>query len=431
MKKFSIATLTLTAAVFVVLSQFVLSASHGQAASEPRVISVLGVAVVQGEEAFVHIRVVVPSGQDKDAVADAALRQQGARRADPRDLRSAEFSITGLVWDQFSDADLSNDFVTQYYNPADDPTEGNGETALTNTHATWTNVTTSSFAFQYGGQTDRCPSLVRECQGPQVFDGNNDVAWLGLTGCCTLGVTWYSTSTDEADMALNNDFDWSTSCTDQPDTFDAETVFLHENGHVVGLGHTNVQDAIMYASYGGARCALHSDDEQGISSLYPADGATPEPTATPTNTLTPPPTATDGPTATPTNTLTPAPTATDGPTATATAGATATATPGGASIVSVESITYATEGGRNGDKHLVISVALVDDIGDPVSGVSVSIDLFRDSSFYGSAAGTTGTDGKVSFKASNAPTGCYTTVVTAAGPDWDNNTPPNEFCKLS
>lgn len=430
MRKVFIATLALMAGVIVVLSQAGLFVSQGQAAGEPRVISVLGVALVRGEEAFVHITLVVPPGQDEGAVADAALSAQGARPADPRDLQSARFETTGLVWDQFSDADLSNDFVTQHYNPADDPTEGNGETALTNTHATWTNVATSSFAFAYGGQTDRCPSLVRECRGPQSFDGNNDVAWLGLSGCCTLGVTWYSTSRDEADMAMNADFDWSTSCTDEPDTFDAETVFLHENGHVAGLGHSAVQEAIMYAYYGGARCALHSDDEQGMASLYPADGATPEPTATPTSTL--PPT----PTATPADTLTPAPTATEGPTSTptataeATATATATATPGGASIVSVESIIYATEGGRNSDKHLVITVALVDGLGDPVAGASVSINVSLEGDSYGLGTGTTGTDGKVTFKASNAPSGCYDTEVTSVSASgWDGNTPENSFLK--
>lgn len=96
--------------------------------------------------------------------------------------------------------------------------------------------------------------------------------------------------------------------------------------------------------------------------------------------------------------------------------------------VSVASITYATEGGKNKDKHLLITVALV----DAVSGASVSIDLFRDGSFVGSGTATTGTNGTVTFTLKNAPSGCYTTTVTdvtAAGLTWDVVTPANEFCK--
>ena len=100
--------------------------------------------------------------------------------------------------------------------------------------------------------------------------------------------------------------------------------------------------------------------------------------------------------------------------------------------VSVSSITYATEGGRDGKKHLSVTIALVDDLGNPVSGASVSIDLYLGESLYASGTGTTGTDGTVTFSAKNAPSGCYSTVVTnvtAGGLTWDGATPENEFCK--
>ena len=106
--------------------------------------------------------------------------------------------------------------------------------------------------------------------------------------------------------------------------------------------------------------------------------------------------------------------------------------PATATKVIVDSITYATEGGRNSNKHLLITVALLDDFGQDVGGASVSIELFRDNSFVGAATGTTGTNGTVSFNLKNAKSGCYTTTVTdvtAAGLTWDANTPPNGFCK--
>jgi hypothetical protein len=418
---------------------------------QPTAFSMLGLANVQGEAVVVDVVVAVQPGQNAREVARAALQGQGARPFD-----STEFSTTGLVWNQFSDSVTTNDFVTQNYNPGNAPT-GAAQTALTNTHATWTNVTTSRFAFQFGGTTTRCPSLVRECDGPQFFDGFNDVAWLRLGGCCTLGVTWFSTSTDEADMALNTNFTWNTNGQD----FDAETVFLHENGHVVGLGHSDVAGAVMEPVYAGVRRALHQDDINGVSALYPASTTATTGTITGTVTSSATNSAISGATvstdtgqstttaANGTYTLTAVPTGSRTVTASATGfgsasqvvsvtdGGTATAnfslapaTTG--TTVSVSSITYATTGGKTGDLHLLITVALVDNLGNPVSGASVSIDVFRNSSLYGSGTGTTGTAGTVTFQASKAPSGTYTTTVTAvsaAGLTWDGVTPPNSFTK--
>lgn len=82
-----------------------------------------------------------------------------------------------------------------------------------------------------------------------------------------MGVTWFGTSTEgpETDMALNTNFTW-------PETagnFNAQTVFLHENGHVFGAGHSTVPDAVMEAIYGGQRLTLEDDDKRAIAFLYP------------------------------------------------------------------------------------------------------------------------------------------------------------------
>ncbi len=98
-----------------------------------------------------------------------------------------------------------------------------------------------------------------------------------------------------------------------------------------------------------------------------------------------------------------------------------------APTVSVSSITYRTQ-----KQNLLVTVALVDGTGSPVAGASVSISLYRNGSLYLSASSTTGTDGKVTFKATNAPSGCYTTTVTnvaASGFTWNGATPANQFCK--
>jgi hypothetical protein len=74
--------------------------------------------------------------------------------------------------------------------------------------------------------------------------------------------------------------------------------------------------------------------------------------------------------------------------------------------VSVSGFTYATTGGRDGKKHLSVTVALVDDLGDSVAGASVSILLEHDLGSSWTFTGTTGSDGTVTFSLPNAPSGC-------------------------
>ncbi len=106
-----------------------------------------------------------------------------------------------------------------------------------------------------------------------------------------------------------------------------------------------------------------------------------------------------------------------------------------AESASVDSIGYATEGGKNQDKHLLVTIALIDNLGNPVSGASVSIELYRDGAHI--ATGTdaiTGSSGTVTYSLKNADSGTYTTVVTAvsaSGLTWDGATPENSFDKTS
>jgi hypothetical protein len=394
-------SLTIALALTVVIAGILFitqSSGEGHAATESRVASVFGVKETRAGDLIIHITLFVPPGVDESVVADAALNAQRARPATPADLQSADFTTTGLVWDQFSDALPGNDFVTQFYNNSKDPNGVDGQSVLTNTQATWNAVATSSFTLAFGGQTNRCPSLVDECQGPQTFDGFNDVTFLNLFGpCnamfgCTLGVTWYSTSIDEADIAINTKASWVHDCNTAGPSFEAESVVLHENGHVVGLGHSPDVNAVMATPYLSAQCDLDQDDIDGISALYPAAGAT--------------------------ATATPVPTATPSP------------APPGSSVI-VDDTSYATDGGKNKDKHLLITVSVADDLNNPVGGASVSIDLSRDSSLIASGTGTTATDGTVTFSLKNASDGCYTTevAVNAAGLAWDGITPANSFAK--
>ena len=84
-----------------------------------------------------------------------------------------------------------------------------------------------------------------------------------------------------------------------------------------------------------------------------------------------------------------------------------------ASSVHVDDILYDREGGRNNDKHLAIFVKLLDDLGSPVSGAAVTINLSCDCSQVG-WTGTTTSDssGVAKLTKNNAKSGTYTTLVT-------------------
>jgi Matrixin len=241
----------------VAVAALVGAAPAGAAArqSGEHVIAVDGVAKHR-PDLRVEILVVVRSGASSREAGDRALESQDAKRAP--DVMSTGFTHTGLYWDRLP--------VVQYYNPAGEPTAAAG-TALRNTYGDWSSVRSSAFKITSGGTTSRCPSLVRGCAGGQRYDGFNDVGWAGLSGG-TLGVTWYSTSVDEADMAISARYTWSTGCRQVPGAYDLETVYLHENGHVAGLGHSSDPSAVMYPSYQTARCALAQDDKTGLAALY-------------------------------------------------------------------------------------------------------------------------------------------------------------------
>jgi hypothetical protein len=235
-----------------------LLATAGPAVAKDRVIAVDGVSKANADRR-VEILVHVPDGQDANAAAERALAGQGAKKAPkPPAPQENSYSFTGLFWDTHR--------VTQNYNPANSRNTA-AQTALTNTHPDWSSVSGADFQISFGGNTNRCPSLVRECPGAQKNDRFNDVGWAQLQNG-TLGVTWSTSGIDEADMAINTLYTWTTGCRAQPNSFDLESVILHENGHVAGLGHSTDINAVMYPSYQTARCALAQDDKNGLAALY-------------------------------------------------------------------------------------------------------------------------------------------------------------------
>lgn len=87
---------------------------------------------------------------------------------------------------------------------------------------------------------------------------------------------------DDADIVTNTSYDWTSE--DEPDgcsgEFYIEGVHVHEVGHGLGLGHTNVNGATMYPSVSSCNngpATIEADDEAGINALYsggPGGGCT-------------------------------------------------------------------------------------------------------------------------------------------------------------
>jgi hypothetical protein len=78
---------------------------------------------------------------------------------------------------------------------------------------------------------------------------------------------------NDADIVTNTRYDWTSA--GEPDgcasEFFIEGVMVHEVGHLLGLGHSNVAGSTMYPSVAvcnSAPSSTEADDEAGINDLY-------------------------------------------------------------------------------------------------------------------------------------------------------------------
>jgi len=100
-----------------------------------------------------------------------------------------------------------------------------------------------------------------------------------------------------------------------------------------------------------------------------------------------------------------------------------------ATTVSVQSITYTAEGGP-GNRSLLISVHVVDNLANPVANASVLVGVYVNGQMRWTLSGATGSDGSISMRIAKARPGLYQATVaqvTAEGLTWDGTTPSNEF----
>ena len=104
--------------------------------------------------------------------------------------------------------------------------------------------------------------------------------------------------------------------------------------------------------------------------------------------------------------------------------------------VSASLIAYGRHGGRNANKHLDVTVSVVDSLGNLVEGASVSITITVDGGGpSASGSGVTSATGDVVFTWHNAPGPgtCFTTTVdalSASGLSWDEDMSPTTSVRL-
>ena len=153
--------------------------------------------------------------------------------------------------------------------------------ALAAAFGAWQAIPTSAIAFSFGGTTSRAAviddgvNLVRWYETGFPFDENS----LAVT------VTTFNDINGnliDADISVNGNFAWATD--GRAGRFDIQNVLTHEAGHCLGLGHSSVRAATMFAdAFSGevAKRSLHSDDIAGVTFLYPVSAPPPAAPADP------------------------------------------------------------------------------------------------------------------------------------------------------
>ncbi len=149
-----------------------------------------------------------------------------------------------------------------------------------NAFLTWTKTKVSCTS--YDVQNGTSFSTPTGIAAVSASDHQNNVLWLGGNswryGAATLGLTGtsYNATNGEildADMELNDNINWSS--TGAANTYDFESVVLHEAGHFLGLGHTpNDASAVMYPSVaaGDIKRTLAQADITDVCTVYPGNG---------------------------------------------------------------------------------------------------------------------------------------------------------------
>jgi predicted Zn-dependent protease with MMP-like domain len=143
------------------------------------------------------------------------------------------------------------------------------ETLIHGAFDQWQAVSRVPLSFDYQGETDISTPDYADKANVVFFEDEWPADW--DAGFLALTFTW-SVDYGEIiafDMAINESFEWTVG--GQKGKHDLYNAVTHEVGHAVGMGHSEVFDATMFAdSQTGdtAKRSLAEDDAQGLRYLY-------------------------------------------------------------------------------------------------------------------------------------------------------------------
>ena len=164
---------------------------------------------------------------------------------------------------------LGGSAVGYRINTATVPYGAEGEQAIHNAFAAWSNASTG-LEYRYQGSTNA--GMANDGSNTVLFVYDN---WQFDQGFAALTFRYYDNRTGkllDTDIAFNAErYEWSIGGRD----FDIQNSAAHEVGHFSGLGHSSVGDATMYSStLAGetSKRSLHSDDVSGLLAIYGGSG---------------------------------------------------------------------------------------------------------------------------------------------------------------
>lgn len=142
---------------------------------------------------------------------------------------------------------------------------------------TWNAVSCKYAKFVYGGTTT--DSVAGDTDSTNL--GTNIVVWRGkgqwphqqkVIALTSIVFNPKTGEISDADIELNGDFTFSVG--DAKVVIDVQNTVTHELGHSLGLDHTPISAATMYASAPPGEIkkrTLHQDDIDGVCAIYPVD----------------------------------------------------------------------------------------------------------------------------------------------------------------